>query len=213
RIMQYNDILTQWIQLRKGELSLHIESFPLQALFDIVAHSRRGFQMKGIELAVKPSEQWVKADRTLTLFMINTLADNARKFTAEGGSVTVYADDSDKYVEVSVEDTGIGMTEEQMEDAFRVEKKSFPEEGGDSNTQNTPIPLLKKAFDLAAQDNGWAFLGSLGHHIRQLDPGFDSRTFGYRQLSLLIQAYPDEFETKEVKGSDGTSVIYARVRN
>ena len=138
RIMQYNDILTQWIQLRKGELSLHIESFPLQALFDIVAHSRRGFQMKGIELAVKPSEQWVKADRTLTLFMINTLADNARKFTAEGGTVTVYADNTDKYVEVSVEDTGIGMTEEQMQDAFRVEKKAFTEEGGDSNAQNAP---------------------------------------------------------------------------
>ena len=72
---------------------------------------------------------------------------------------------------------------------------------------------MKKAFDLAAQDNGWAFLGSLCHHIRQLDPGFDSRTFGFRQLSLLIQAYPDEFETKEVKGSDGTSVIYARLKN
>ena len=92
------------------------------------------------------------------------------------------------------------------------------EEGGsaeekDNSAQNTPIPLLKKAFDLAAQENGWAFLGSLGHHIRQLDPGFDSRTFGFKQLSLLIQAYPDEFETKEVKGSDGTSVIYARVKN
>jgi len=81
------------------------------------------------------------------------------------------------------------------------------------NSTPTPIPLLKKAFDLAAQENGWAFLGSLGHHIRQLDPGFHSRTFGFRQLSLLIQAYPDEFETREVKGSDGTSVIYARLKN
>lgn len=92
-------------------------------------------------------------------------------------------------------------------------KKSGSAEEKDNNAQNTPIPLLKKAFDLAAQENGWAFLGSLGHHLRQLDPGFDSRTFGFKQLSLLIQAYPDEFETKEVKGSDGTSVIYARVKN
>lgn len=92
-------------------------------------------------------------------------------------------------------------------------KKSGAAEEKDNSAQNTPIPLLKKAFDLAAQENGWAFLGSLGHHLRQLDPGFDSRTFGFKQLSLLIQAYPDEFETKEVKGSDGTSVIYARVKN
>ena len=77
---------------------------------------------------------------------------------------------------------------------------------------NDPLPLLRSAFDLATNDNGWTFLGTLGHHLRQLDPGFDSRTFGYRQLSLMIQAYPDVIETKEVKGSDGTSAIYARLR-
>ena len=148
RIMEYNNILTQWIQLRKGELSLHIESFPLQTLFDIVAHSRRGFQMKGIDLKVNPSEQWVKADRTLTLFMINTLADNARKFTSEGGQVTVYAEDTDKYVEVSVADTGIGMTEEQMEDAFRVEKKAFVDEGGDNTAATSAIKERGHGFGL-----------------------------------------------------------------
>ncbi len=33
----------------------------------------------------------VKADKALTLFMINTLAENARKYTPEGGTVKVYA--------------------------------------------------------------------------------------------------------------------------
>ena len=33
----------------------------------------------------------VKADRALTLFMINTLAENARKYTPEGGTIKVYA--------------------------------------------------------------------------------------------------------------------------
>ena len=80
------------------------------------------------------------------------------------------------------------------------------------SASNDPLPLLRSAFDLAASDNGWAFLGTLGHHLRQLDPGFDSRTFGYRQLSLMIQAYPDVIETKEVKGTDGTAAIYARLR-
>ena len=81
------------------------------------------------------------------------------------------------------------------------------------SSANDPIPLLRNAFDLAVQDNGWAFLGTLGHHIRQLDPGFDSRTFGYRQLAKLIQACTDDFETKEVKGADGTAAIYARLKN
>ena len=76
--------------------------------------------------------------------------------------------------------------------------------------QANPLPLLKSAFDIAAQEDGWAFLGTLGHHLRQLDPGFDSRTYGYKQLSLLIRAFPKVFEFKEVKSQDGTSVIYVR---
>lgn len=36
QINTQNDILTHWIQLRQGELSLHIESFPIQPLFDIL---------------------------------------------------------------------------------------------------------------------------------------------------------------------------------
>lgn len=32
-INNYNNVLTQWIQLQQGELSLHIESFPLQQVF------------------------------------------------------------------------------------------------------------------------------------------------------------------------------------
>ena len=112
-----NEVLTHWIQLHKGQLDLHIESFPLQPLFDILARSRKSFQMKGIALDVQPTEAVVKADRILTLFMLNTLADNARKFTNEG-SVTISADEAPNYVEVSVTDTGIGMDGEQLAHVF-----------------------------------------------------------------------------------------------
>ena len=75
-----------------------------------------------------------------------------------------------------------------------------------------PLPLLHSAFDIAVQDDGWAFLGTLGHHIRQLDPGFDSRTYGYKQLSTLIRSYTDALEIKEVKSKEGTLVIYVRFK-
>ncbi|HNY18692.1 MAG TPA: NYN domain-containing protein [Flexilinea sp.] len=91
--------------------------------------------------------------------------------------------------------------------------ESNPTSDAENGNSPDPLPLLRSAFDLATRDNGWAFLGTLGHHLQQLDPGFDSRTFGYRQLSLLIQAYPDVIETKEVKGADGTSTIYARLKS
>ena len=112
-----NELLTQWIQLRQGQLSLRIESFPLQPLFDMVARSRMSFQMKGITLNVEPTQTVVKADRILTLFMLNTLADNARKFTTTG-SVDISASEADGYVEVSVKDTGVGMDSEQLAHVF-----------------------------------------------------------------------------------------------
>ena len=117
-INQQNDELTQWIQLRQGELSLHVESFPLQPLFDIVARSKTSFSMKGVQLSVHPTEATVKADRVLTLFMLNTLADNARKFTEDGGQVDVSATEGDGYVELSVADTGKGMSAEQLAHVF-----------------------------------------------------------------------------------------------
>jgi hypothetical protein len=75
-----------------------------------------------------------------------------------------------------------------------------------------PLPLLMSAFDIAAQDDGWAFLGMLGHHLRQLDPGFDSRTYGFKQLSQLIRAYPKVFTLREIKNPDGNSVISVKIK-
>ena len=109
-----NEVLTHWIQLRQGEISLHIETFPLNDLFNMVGKSQRSFGLKGITLNVKPTTALVKADRVLTLFMLNTLADNARKFTPEGGTVTINATETENYVEVAVTDNGIGMTPDQL---------------------------------------------------------------------------------------------------
>ena len=55
QINDYNDVLTYWIQLRQGELSLKIESFPLQSLFDLLAKGRTSFQMKGVDFEVSPT--------------------------------------------------------------------------------------------------------------------------------------------------------------
>ena len=117
-INEQNEQLTQWIQLRQGELSMHVESFPLQALFDIVARSKKTFQMKGVDLRVSPTDASVKADRVLTLFMLNTLADNARKFTPDGGHVDISATENENYVEVSVADSGCGMSADVLAHVF-----------------------------------------------------------------------------------------------
>ena len=113
-----NRFLASWIQFRKGELTLKIETFSLKEVFEVISRSRGSFFQSQVELLVEPTDYRVKADKTLTLFMLNTLADNARKFTPAGGRVRVYAKATDSYVEISVEDTGCGMNEEQCSQVF-----------------------------------------------------------------------------------------------
>ena len=75
-----------------------------------------------------------------------------------------------------------------------------------------PRPLLRNAFEMAVQEDGWASLGPLGQYLRQLDPGFDSRTYGYKQLSQLIRAYPNLFKVRSVKQAHGNAIIYVRLK-
>ena len=113
-INEYNDILALWIKMKQGTLSLNIETFGLNELFDLLGKGRRAFEMKEQTLEIEPTHAMVKADRALTLFMINTLADNARKYTPEGGVIKVYARTTDSYVEISVEDNGRGISAEDV---------------------------------------------------------------------------------------------------
>lgn len=129
QISKYNNLLTEWIQLDKGDINVSIESFSLQSLFDIVARSRASFKLSDVELSIVQTKDVVKADKMLTLFMINTLADNARKFTPKGGNVRISSDSTPDYVEVSIADTGVGMTEKEIKDAFSIERKIEGEHG------------------------------------------------------------------------------------
>ncbi len=82
-----------------------------------------------------------------------------------------------------------------------------------AGTRDDPLPLLKSAFDMAVEDDGWAYLGVVGERLRRLDPGFDPRTYGFRQLYQLIKANTDTFEIQEKKGRSGPSQVYIRLRD
>ena len=72
--------------------------------------------------------------------------------------------------------------------------------------------MVKRAIEMVEADDGWVFLGAVGHNLRQLDPAFDPRTFGHKQLSQLVKSAPDMFETRERETNGGTSVIDARMK-
>ena len=114
RINLYNDILANWIKIRQGEVALNVEKFDLKPLFEIMGKNAKLFHAKGLNLKIEDTQASVKADRALTLFMMNTLLDNARKYSNEGGTVELYTVEEDEYVDIVVKDSGKGMSQEDV---------------------------------------------------------------------------------------------------
>ena len=75
---------------------------------------------KGVVLASTVPEQFplVEADRMRIEQVLTNLAHNAIKFTPKAGSVTIQAVDAGQQVQVSVEDTGIGIAPEERDKVF-----------------------------------------------------------------------------------------------
>jgi uncharacterized LabA/DUF88 family protein len=65
------------------------------------------------------------------------------------------------------------------------------------------VNLLRKSVESAADDDGWAGLGTVGQHIAK-QASFDSRNYGYAKLKDLFQA----IGLFEIRKSDKT--IYVR---
>ncbi|OPZ62094.1 MAG: OST-HTH/LOTUS domain protein [Candidatus Aminicenantes bacterium ADurb.Bin508] len=68
--------------------------------------------------------------------------------------------------------------------------------------------VLLQAFELSKEDDGWSNLSNFGKALRRLEPAFDSRTYGFSQLSKLIDACP--FFHVEREKDKGPSKVYIR---
>ena len=74
-----------------------------------------------------------------------------------------------------------------------------------------PMPLLSQAFEMAVQEDGWARLDMMGTALYQLDPGFDPRTYGHKQLSRMMYKLKDRFEMRP-QDINGATLFYVRMR-
>ena len=81
----------------------------------------------------------------------------------------------------------------------------------EAEIESDPMPLLEQAFDMAVQEDGWARLDVMGSNLYQLDPGFDPRTYGHKQLSRLVGNLKNAFEmrTQEI---DGSMIFFVKMK-
>jgi uncharacterized LabA/DUF88 family protein len=74
-----------------------------------------------------------------------------------------------------------------------------------------PMPVLSQAFEMAVGQDGWARLDVMGNAIYQVDPGFDPRTYGDKQLSRLLNKLKDKFEMR-TQDIEGQLIFYVRMK-
>jgi hypothetical protein len=100
-----------------------------------------------------------------------------------------------------------------------IKRKGRPSSGGNgrkktsslSDQESELIDMVSQAIDMVGtDDDGWTRLSEVGTALRRIDPGFDPRTFGHRQLSQLIKGHGKEFEMRKVANG---AIIELRLRD
>ena len=100
-------------------------------------------------------------------------------------------------------------TENLWPESLPTQKVISDERNGSSNWKN----MVEQAIEMSAQDDGWTFLGAVGNNLRQLDPAFDPRSFGHKQLSQLVRTARDRFEIREMISEGGNSLVYIKLKS
>ena len=63
------------------------------------------------------------------------------------------------------------------------------------------IDHINQAIDMTSpDDDGWTNLSEVGTALRRIDPSFDPRTYGVKQLSQLIRSKKNYFNSKKMAG-------------
>jgi two-component system cell cycle sensor histidine kinase PleC len=111
-----NDILDM-AKIEAGKLALKFEAIALEEVAEDVARLMRNrAEEAGLDLAIEvPHLPDVEADYRAVKQILLNLVSNAVKFTPRGGRVTVRARTEFDHVELSVKDTGIGISREDLD--------------------------------------------------------------------------------------------------
>ncbi len=108
-------------RLQAGRLRLNPNPVELEGMLRETsdAFSETARQI-GVELAVEPAPGIVvQADRQRVLQVLYNLTSNAIKFTPAGGRITVRAEPLEDHAVVVIQDTGIGLSKEQIARLFQ----------------------------------------------------------------------------------------------
>lgn len=128
--------LLNWSRMQSGNMIISPEQLNLLEITeDILSLHKELFQKKDLQIAVTiEPNTYIYADRHMASTILRNLISNAIKFTGQGGSIQVFAEESGGMTQICVKDSGIGLSEKSIMNLFDIEKTdkisgAHPEKG------------------------------------------------------------------------------------
>ncbi len=143
-IRSYNLLsnLLKWTQSQTGRLSYNPDDIYLsEVIEEILSFYKENARIKNIHLLNHVDRDLiVYADRDLLSSVIRNLISNAIKFTGRNGYVKIEAKRTNGFIRVSVEDNGIGISEDKLDKLF--ELASATSTKGTENEEGSGLGLI-----------------------------------------------------------------------
>lgn len=120
RILIMLNTLMDVSEAETGAMKLNLEEMNVAPLIDDVV-DLYGYvaEEKGVSVqAGFPDELYLTADRSRLRQVLANLLDNAIKYTPTGGRIDIEARRGEKEVEITVKDTGIGISEDELDNIW-----------------------------------------------------------------------------------------------
>ena len=138
-------------RLDAGAVTPEFEEFPMQRLIDRLSPEfARQAKHKGLEFSSEPCGANVRSDPNLLGEIVQNLASNAIRYTEKGG-VTMNCSQQDGCCLLSVEDTGVGIEEDQLEEIFR-EFHQVKTPGNNKEGFGLGLAIVRRLADLLDHD-------------------------------------------------------------
>ena len=124
RLFALLENLLHWSRIQTGRMERQPTKFDIYALVEqAVALLSGNAARKEIELIVRVAgATQVYADQNMMHSVVQNLISNAIKFTPRKGTITITGRMLDRFIELSVHDTGVGIPESGLKSLFRIDK-------------------------------------------------------------------------------------------
>lgn len=139
--------LLEWARMQQGLISFHPEPIKLlPIIYESIIIVQEITKSKGIEIINESSATLeVHADKNMLQAILRNLVSNAIKFTPRGGKITVSASvTGNDAVEISVKDSGIGMSPAIRDNLFRLDVETNRKGTEDEPSSGLGLILVKE---------------------------------------------------------------------